>query len=397
MAYSVTLQLVDDRVGLIVMASIFTPLVMAVVAARIYSRRLSGARLGPDDWLALVALVFVLALNGIFIAGTVQGAITGHSPVVNNWPQTTELEHLAQKYKYAFQTMEKIAFGLIKLSILFLWKRIFTQPRGFVQLCWIMIGVIIAWTVAFFFATVFQCGTEWSKNWAPIFVFLTQCTNTLNMLTVFTVTDIVTDLIIILMPLPLTWRLHMHTRRKIGVSAIFLVGFFTIGAGIARAYVYLVTSYDKEHNPDFIGDFTLFILWSEIEVNIAMIVCCMATLAPALGVLREVLVGLLPRALRRKWMLLSERPNPRLQRSKNYELSSHHTLHTYKSMNIHPDIAPWMGNSGTVTIAAGHDEEGQKLAGSDNILARTEITSTSQVVPPEQRGHVNIQFGGDSV
>lgn len=45
-------------------------------------------------------------------------------------------------------------------------------------------------------------------------------------------------------------------------------------------YIYLVTSYDKESNPDFIGDFTLFILWSEIEANVAMLVCCMPTFAP---------------------------------------------------------------------------------------------------------------------
>ena len=66
-----------------------------------------------------------------------------------------------------------------------------------------MIGVIIAWSMTFFLATVFQCGVNWSLNWAPIGMFLTQCSNTLNMLTVFTATDIITDLIIIFMPVPM--------------------------------------------------------------------------------------------------------------------------------------------------------------------------------------------------
>jgi hypothetical protein len=169
--------------------------------------------------------MFVLALNGIFIAGTIQGAITGHSPVVDGWPMTTELEHLAQKYKYAFQTTEKLAFGLIKLSFLFLWKRIFSQAKRFVLMCWVMIGIIIAWAISFFFATVFQCGTQWHKNWAPIAIFLTQCVNTLDLLTVFTVTDIVTDFIIILMPVPLIWRLQMPKNKKIGITGIFMIGF----------------------------------------------------------------------------------------------------------------------------------------------------------------------------
>lgn len=69
-----------------------------------------------------------------------------------------------------------------------------------------MIGLVAAWSLAFFFATVFQCGLHWSFNWAPITIFLTQCSNTLNMLTVFTATDIITDLLIIAMPIPMVRR-----------------------------------------------------------------------------------------------------------------------------------------------------------------------------------------------
>lgn len=165
-----------------------------------------------------------MILNGVFLAGTIQGAITGHSPVVNNWPVTTELEHLAQKYKYAFQTTEKITFGLIKLSILLLWKRLFGRIRSFARFCSIMIWVITAWSIAFFFATLFQCGTRWTWNWAPIFIFLTQCSDTLNMLTVFTATDVLTDFIIMFMPVPIIWKLQMPLRKKLGVTSIFMVG-----------------------------------------------------------------------------------------------------------------------------------------------------------------------------
>lgn len=167
---------------------------------------------------------FVMALNGIFLAGTIQGAITGHSPIVDNWPVTTELEHLAQKYKYGFQITEKITFGLIKLSILLLWIRLFGRVRSFSTLCWIMIGVITAWSIAFFFATVFQCGTRWSLNWAPILISLTQCSKVLDVLTVFTATDVLTDFIIMLMPVPIIWKLQMPLRKKIGVISIFMVG-----------------------------------------------------------------------------------------------------------------------------------------------------------------------------
>lgn len=134
------------------------------------------------------------------------------------------MEHLAEKYKYAFQITEKIAFGLIKVSILLLWKRMISPIRSFQMSCIIMICVVIAWSIAFLFATIFQCGLHWDWNWAPITLFLTHCTNTLNMLTVFTVTDIVTDFVIIAMPVPIIWRLQLPTAKKLGLTGLFMLG-----------------------------------------------------------------------------------------------------------------------------------------------------------------------------
>ena len=78
-----------------------------------------------------------------------------------------------------------------------------------------MVGIIIVWSIIFFLATVFQCGTNWSLNWAPITLFLTECSNTLNMLTVFTATDIITDVIIIAMPIPMVCKLRKDVLMKL--------------------------------------------------------------------------------------------------------------------------------------------------------------------------------------
>ncbi|KAK5635985.1 hypothetical protein RRF57_011698 [Xylaria bambusicola] len=274
------LALVSDRVGLIIMAVIFSILVITAVILRFSARNVTKAGLRIDDWFAVVSLIFTLGLNGIFLAGTIEGVITGHSVVVNDLPVTNDLEILTQKYKYAYQTTEKIVFGLIKTTILLLWRRLFARSRRLVIICHVMIAIIAAWTVAFFFETVFQCGTRWSLNWAPIFVFLTMCTASLDVLTVFGVTDILTDLIILVMPIPLIWSLQMPQRKKIAVTGIFALGFFTIGAGIARLFYYLETSYHQKENPDFIADVTLTLLWSTIEVNVALIVCNLPVLGP---------------------------------------------------------------------------------------------------------------------
>ena len=107
------------------------------------------------------------------------------------------------QFKYAFQITEKIAFGLIKLSIVFLWRRIFGHIRAFNIGSWVLIVILAAWSLAFFFATIFQCAPHEDYNWAPLTVFLTDCSNTFDMVTVFAASDILTDLIIIIIPIPI--------------------------------------------------------------------------------------------------------------------------------------------------------------------------------------------------
>ncbi|KAF2963518.1 hypothetical protein GQX73_g10049 [Xylaria multiplex] len=365
-------QQANDRNGILVMTVLFTIIIIAVVVLRFYARHITRAGYGADDWTALAALLFTLGLNGIFLGATIEGAITGHSPVVDGWPVTIPLEITAQKYKYAFQTTEKWVFGLIKISILLLWKRLFGSSKRFRVLCWVMIGITIAWTLAFFFTTVFQCGTRWSMNWAPIGIFLTQCIESLDVLTVFAATDIISDLIIICMPVPLIWRLHLPTKKKVALNSVFLVGFFTIGAGIARTYMYLVTSYDKESNPDFIADFTLCILWSEIEANVAMMVCCLPTLSPVVGKfassLRTTPLG--------RWFPLTPTEKHSHEMSEDLELSVASKLRRKQPSRLSSDKQMlWEEGQGTITTA-GYSNTNELPRNNRTILARTDISTT---------------------
>ena len=119
----------------------------------------------------------------------------------------------------------------------------------------------------------------------------------------------------------------------------------TIGAGVARTYIYLVTSYDKEDNPDFIADFTLFILWSEIEVNVAMIVCCMPVFGPVLGQCRDTLYRFFGRSKEGDFGLLGHSTSASTNDGKtpltkfNTSCGYAHRDHSYEAKS-----GPWVGN-----------------------------------------------------
>ncbi len=67
------------------------------------------------------------------------------------------------KNEYAFQIIEKLAFGVVKLSIIFLYRRIFVG-RIFNIASWAMIAIVSAWSLSFFLATICECNPRELNN-----------------------------------------------------------------------------------------------------------------------------------------------------------------------------------------------------------------------------------------
>jgi len=101
------------------------------------------------------------------------------------------------------------AFGLIKLSILFFYRKIFCSTginkSVFDKITKAAIAFIIAWTVAFGFGAIFLCKTEPSAAWGPLATIEVECVAQLPFLEGFAISDFITDSIILILPLPMVW------------------------------------------------------------------------------------------------------------------------------------------------------------------------------------------------
>lgn len=153
-------------------------------------------------------------------------------------------------------------------------------------------------------------------------------------------------------------------------------------------YVYLVTSYDKEDNPDFIGDFTLFILWSEIEVNIAMIVCSMPTFRPIVGRFRDTIVRLLHTMGINKWIRIPHSRSDSRGPEKNIDAGSHSTMSDVPFKQHHSWLfheRTWQGPANTVTTVghAPYDDDLEARLNDGGILARTDISQDIRTIRME--------------
>jgi hypothetical protein len=132
---------------------------------------------------------------------------------------------------------------LIKSSILLFYYRTFVPYYSFRIAIWCMAAFVISWFFAVTFTVIFQCSPVnfvWNKALAgghcinfEMFIFSTALIN------------IITDFALVVMPVPILWKLQMPTTKKIGTCAIFLLAGIVIISSVLRlTTLHTVDTYD---------------------------------------------------------------------------------------------------------------------------------------------------------
>ncbi|KAK5076367.1 hypothetical protein LTR64_006153 [Lithohypha guttulata] len=245
----------------------FTVLAVASVALRFWARHHSEAKCGWDDWLVLVSmfLVFInFALNAVMIE---------HGLGLQAADVPLESLFTIGKAIYGDEIVYVVALATIKVAILVMYCRVFVL-RSFKIAAWILSTITVVWSLMFIFICVFQCSPI-PRAWN-----LTIPGKCLNLRAVFignAVPNIVTDAIILCMPLYHVWKLHVRLAQRLALTGIFLLGAFVIVASIYRFTTVL------QLNPMNLS-YTLKTptTWSHVEVSVALISACLPTMRPLL-------------------------------------------------------------------------------------------------------------------
>lgn len=221
-----------------VVNSIFIVLATFAVAGRFAARRLRKMPLGADDWMICVALFWDWVLYGIFIGCkySVLPPISDIHPhlairyLYNNNPgringlgkhrATLPPEKVAifAELLYFFQIFYVLGPPSVKLSLLFLYWRIFEHSR-FLRLVYGMIGLIMVWAIIMTFLSIFNC--------KPISAFWTTkgtCFDFRQFAIGYAIVNIITDFAVWLMPIPSVWKIQLPRAQKIALSLIFALG-----------------------------------------------------------------------------------------------------------------------------------------------------------------------------
>lgn len=122
---------------------------------------------------------------------------------------------------YAAEQLLYAGTALPKLSLLFLYLRIF-DGRNIRITTWILIAVTVITWITWSFIALFLCRPV-SFYWDRLIPH-GECTNINHFWRSIPPFNIATDLVTMILPLPTIWRLEASRMKRVGVIGIFLTG-----------------------------------------------------------------------------------------------------------------------------------------------------------------------------
>ncbi|KAI9036027.1 uncharacterized protein KD926_002506 [Aspergillus affinis] len=245
----------------------FAALAVMALVLRFWSRGLMKMRFGLDDYLCVVGLIFTL---GCFALSMIMVQL-GSGLHVEIVPLENVPKYLQCLYSYQLIYATSILF--IKTSILAYYKRIFSV-RQFRVAVYVIGAVVFAWWIAVVLISIFSCKPIhgfWDKAINP------KCVSTKRFYIGNAVPNIVTDVLILAMPIRMVWALQTTRPQKVSLSFIFLLGSFVVICSCVRLYEQF-----RVDEPDFTWAMNGTVIWTSLEVSLGVISACLPTMRPLL-------------------------------------------------------------------------------------------------------------------
>ena len=210
--------LAQSRVPAIYAAVISVSVLCTVaVALRFLCRRLMKAVLWWDDWTILAALLVEWGLSAVVLYQTADLNFGRHVELMKPWQLVPFAKTLV-----ATQALYYCAQVLIKISLLLLYHRLFSVNRHFQAALFVAGALVVMWWVASFWDTVFECvpvQASWDKS-----IKNAKCQSIRKAALGTGISNLILDVLFLLLPVPMIWRLQISRRIKVSLTGMFLLG-----------------------------------------------------------------------------------------------------------------------------------------------------------------------------
>ncbi|KAL1998463.1 hypothetical protein VTN02DRAFT_6125 [Thermoascus thermophilus] len=277
----------DRRAPVLVVSITIFVVATLFVALRFLSRLAVVKRVGLHDYLMLLAWLIDFGFSFSLFYATSKG-LGLHE--VDIRPEAHPALHRAE---YAFTVLYNPALMAVKTSILVFYLTLTSGEKVFRWANYATLFVVDAAGLGLTLVNIFQCRPVRAGFAYPVPPDA-RCTDILTLYLSSAPVNIVTDLAILFLPMPILTRMRLPRKQKIILVVTFSFGFFATVIDVIRiAYLQsastsrllafraskspAVTSVEYE---DFSWYASLSFMWSAIEVNVGVICACVPSLKP---------------------------------------------------------------------------------------------------------------------
>lgn len=301
--------------GVTIRASSITCMLVAWVAVglRLWTRWKLVRALGWDDLFVTLAAVWTL-FGCITLNNEVPNGLGLHERTIvtenaDGSPNYTTYENYFMWF-YLTNAAYAGTTTSIKLSLLFQYCRLFPKdlhPKMF-RLCVALIAIVTTWGVSFLFLIIFACNPvdkSWhiAKEGTCIMFGDFHPKNAYAAYASQTSSNMFLDTVILVVPIPLLYKLRVGKRQKIGLIGLFSAGTLVVVCASLRLYFVVKSRAGTYPTVDPPWYAPPIILMSVLEVNLAILTASMPIFWPYLAsigtsgikVMQEVIVRSEPR------------------------------------------------------------------------------------------------------
>ncbi|KAI1336543.1 major facilitator superfamily domain-containing protein [Xylariaceae sp. FL0016] len=273
--------------------TVFAITTSTLVLATVFVATRLGCRIGIvrnvswDDYFIVTAWLLALALSFTIDLGARNG-LGRHDENIPDGDWDT-----LRRCEYAFSVLYNPALMAFKTSILVFYLRMSKNTQKVLRLAsWAVLGVVNIAGLVLTFMNIFQCSPVQAAFNPNVKPGSAKCIPLLTEFICSAPVNIVTDLAILALPLPVLTGMRLPPRQKVILIITFAIGIFVTIVDVVRIY-YLQQAITKltpsassnpaatfGDSPHFAWNASLSLMWSAVEVNIGITCACVPTLKP---------------------------------------------------------------------------------------------------------------------
>jgi hypothetical protein len=257
-----------NGLSLLVVICVFPALALITITLRVYTRLFLRKSFGLEDYMIIIGMIFSLGQAALM------GWDLNHGLGRHFYTLTLDDVEIIFKTTFALNLILVAGFTSIKVSILLLYKRTIQSDILSKRICQVLLIVVPVHAVAA--AITFTCLCSPIQYYWLKFKIPGKCLDLATNYLIQSCIFLVSDVILVFLPLIMLRHLMVPRRQKISLYLLLSMGGL---APICR--ILTIQGIIKlQHTPDQVWEGAVAVMWSVIEMNIAIICASASTLRP---------------------------------------------------------------------------------------------------------------------